>query len=553
MKLFNINKVLGVCVIGLLLTACRDGNDWSTDGSHKRLFGVADDISVTAEDTEAEITFKTVPNADHYTIELSTDSLYDDIAEGATAGSKVFNTTFENISSASVIMTVKGLNGETKYYLRVKAVSDGTIPSSKWVYYKTGSGRGYFITKAEQIFYPLEASDIEDGVLHVNWQAEAQVTHLKVLANGEEVNTITLNASDIAAGKYDIIGLAPTTTYTIEIYNGEVRRGSLNVTTPASMPAADYKYTLDAAVTILTQNMLNEIAEEAMAASSDPTNYSVTIGIPSDVTIDIHGTSEDGSATSVKIPEGMSVTFFGLAGGEKPVINASKSLDIRGSHAFVRFENVVITDGGCQYLINQSEGCTLGEFAFTDVDIKNMSRSWIRLQGSSAKAIERLIIDGCTVDTQGAGGYALFYFNNAAYTIGSMIVKNSTFSNLVHSFTDCRNANIGGITVSDCTFYNIIGPGRYFVDAQGVNVSINVTNTIFALTNTDTSKGIRDATMETVNSYMTNDFVLSSNKFTVDQEYDGSSTDLFADPANGDFTIKVATIKSGDPRWIKQE
>ena len=542
MKLNNIYKVIGAGALVLLMAGCKDGNDWDTDGSYNRMFAPTGDITVERYDTKAAISFKAVAGAKSYEVELNTDSLY-----------------LDEVSSTSILQTfttasdtIRGLVGETNYYLRVRAISDDK-PNSKWLYYKTGSGRGYFTTLAEQLFYELTAEDVEDGVLHLSWIAGSEVTKIVVLTNGEQTGEYPLSAEAIAAGHYDLVGLAPTTTYTIQLFNGDSKRGSLNVTTPASMPAADYKYTLDASVTVISQDLMNEIAEQAKAAAGNETNYSATIGIPAGATIDIHGTSESGDATSVKIPDGMSVTFFGLSGGETPVINLSKSLDIRGSHAFVRLENVNIKDGGCQYFINQSEGCTLGELSFTDVSLTDMARSWVRLQGSAAKSIEKIIVDGCTVTNQGSGAYALFYFNSADYTIGNLIVKNSTFNTLKHSFTDCRSAKINGIEVSNCTFYNIIGAGRYFVDAQNVNVPITLNSVIFAKTATETSKGVREGVVETSNSYFTSDFVLSSNKFTVDQAFEGSATDLFKDPENGDFTLKVSSVVAGDPRWILSE
>lgn len=542
MKLNNIYKVIGAGALVLLMAGCKDGNDWDTDGSYNRMFAPTGDITVERYDTKAAISFKAVAGAKSYEVELNTDSLY-----------------LDEVSSTSILQTfttasdtVRGLVGETNYYLRVRAISDDK-PNSKWLYYKTGSGRGYFTTLAEQLFYELTAEDVEDGVLHLSWIAGSEVTKIVVLANGEQTGEYPLSAEAIAAGHYDLVGLAPTTTYTIQLFNGDSKRGSLNVTTPASMPAADFKYTLDASVTVISQDLMNEIAEQAKAAAGNETNYSATIGIPAGATIDIHGTSEAGDATSVKIPDGMSVTFFGLSGGETPVINLSKSLDIRGSHAFVRLENVNIKDGGCQYFINQSEGCTLGELSFTDVSLTDMARSWVRLQGSAAKSIEKIIVDGCTVTNQGSGAYALFYFNSADYTIGNLIVKNSTFNTLKHSFTDCRSAKINGIEVSNCTFYNIIGAGRYFVDAQNVNVPITLNSVIFAKTGTETSKGVREGIVESSNSYFTSDFVLSSNKFTVDQAFEGSATDLFKDPENGDFTLKVSSVVAGDPRWIPEE
>ena len=64
---------------------------------------------------------------------------------------------------------------------------------------------------------------------------------------------------------------------------------------------------------------------------------------------------------------------------------------------------------------------------------------------------------------------------------------------------------------------------------------------------------MREGIVETSNCYFTSDFILSSNKFTVDQAFEGSATDLFKDPENGDFTLKVSSVVAGDPRWILSE
>ena len=62
------------------LTACTDGNDWDVDKSHDRLFGInSNNISVEAEDVTAILSFTGVPGAQYYIVEISTDSLYDDI------------------------------------------------------------------------------------------------------------------------------------------------------------------------------------------------------------------------------------------------------------------------------------------------------------------------------------------------------------------------------------------------------------------------------------------------------------------------------------------
>lgn len=545
-RISNILSIAFAGALGLSMTACTDGNDWDTDGSFSRLFGVdAKNISVEAEETQATVSFSTIQGAEYYVIEFSTDSLYNDIEPGGPKALLVG--TDGSIKKSPVV--VKGLAGDTKYYLRMKAMAEGKA-DSKWVYYREGKT---FRTKAEQIFNEIPAEDRSEDRIRLTWTPGAEVTSVTVRMNDELKDSLILNDAEKAAGEYTVTGLNPSTTYVFTIFNGEAKRGQLTASTTAAMPAADFKYMLDEGVSVITTELLNEIATMAQEAAGSTVSYSATIGIPAGTTIDIHGISEtDKSPTSVKIPDGMSVTFFGMAGGDAPVINLSKSIGLDGSHAFIRFENVKVTNGGCEYLINQSTGCTVGTLEFKDFAMTDMPRSLVRLQSSDPKTIENLIIDNTVITNQG-DGYALLYFNSAAYTVRNITIKNSTFSTLKHNFIQCPGATVETIDVTDCTFYNIIGSGRYFIDAQGISVTTNVTNTIFAKTNNDAAKGIRtDGAVNFSNSYMTSDFVLASNKFTTDMTFEGTATDLFADPANGDFTLK-AFINAGDPRWIPAE
>lgn len=545
----RINYILNIAfagVLGLSMTACTDGNDWDTDGSFSRLFGVdAKNISVEAEETQATVSFSTIQGAEYYVMEFSTDTLYNDIEPGGPKAMLVG--TDGSIKKSPVVVT--GLAGDTKYYMRMKAVANGKA-DSKWVYYREGKT---FRTKAEQIFNEIPAEDRSEDRIRLSWMSNAEVTSITVRQNEELLDSIILTDTDKAAAEYTVTQLNPSTTYVFTIFNGEAKRGQLTASTTAAWPAADFKYMLDEGVTVITTDLLNEIATMAQEAAGSAVSYSATIGIPAGTTIDIHGTSEtDGSATSVKIPDGMSVTFFGMAGGDAPVINLSKSIGLDGSHAFIRFENVNVTNGGCDYLINQSTGCTVGTLEFKDFVMTDMPRSLVRLQSAPPKTIENLIIDNSIITNQG-DGYALLYFKETPYTVRNITVKNSTFSTLKHNFIQCPNATVEKIDITDCTFYNIIGGGRYLIDAQGLNVTTNISNTIFAKTNSETAKGIRtDGAVNFSNSYMTSDFVLSSNKFTTDMTFEGTADDLFADPANGDFTLK-AFINAGDPRWIKSE
>lgn len=99
---------------------------------------------------------------------------------------------------------------------------------------------------------------------------------------------------------------------------------------------------------------------------------------------------------SLNIPDGMSVTFFGLP-GEKQAIIGVKSIDIAGTHDFIKFENVEITGASMKadgnntindYLFNQSKASTVGSIEFSNSLINGFKNTPVRLQGSDIKVID---------------------------------------------------------------------------------------------------------------------------------------------------------------------
>ena len=562
-KMKSIKNILGTAsMIALTLsaTSCTDGNDWDVDGSLSRLFGLnGDKITVETAETSATVTFsaftsKTVPAPEYYVFEVSKDSLY----EGVENANIIKFGEDKTLTSSPVVLS--GLDGDTKYYMRVKAMSS-TVNESKWVYYKDGSS---FKTKAEQIFNTVDASDLFEDHVNLSWTPGAEVTHI-TYANAndaENIQTITLTDEQKAAGKYTLEGLQPTSTYTITIYKNDVKRGQLQITTPAAMPAANYKYSLPSDVTVISQTLIDEIAEQAKAAAGNETNYSATIGIPAGAKIALYGTNDsDGGKTNVTIPDGMSVTFFGLAGGETPTISLDKNFDIAGSHAFIKFQHVKLEENGAGYFINQSKACTVSEFTLEDCEIKNCKTSFFRIQGSDAKSIGKLTLKN-SIFTNLCAGYGFIHVDagNGVGHLDNVEIDGCTFNSICVTgkvFIYSKKTDMQDITIKNSTFYNCNGNGQYFVDFNvdtfGPN-TFTIENCIFGKSADEvTNKNIRSKTPATVvNSFRTTDF-FKVIKGVNDTEF--SSTQLFKDPTNGDFTIKAGTLKekAGDPRWYVVE
>lgn len=559
----SIKNILGTAsmmALALSATSCTDGNDWDVDGSLSRLFGLnGDKITVETAETSATVTFsaftsKAVSSPEYYVFEVSKDSLY----EGVENANIIKFGEDKTLTSSPVVLS--GLDGDSKYYMRVKAMSS-TTNESKWVYYKDGSS---FKTKAEQIFNNVEATDLFEDHVNLSWTPGADVTHITYAKtnDAENIQTINLTDEEKAAGKYTLAGLNPTSTYTITIYKNDVKRGQLQVTTPAAMPAANFKYSLASDVTVISQDLIDEIAEMAKAAAGNETNYSATIGIPAGAKVALYGINDsDGGKTNVTIPDGMSVTFFGLAGGDAPTINLDKNLDIAGSHAFIKFQNVKLEENGAGYFINQSKACTVSEFTLENCEVSNIKTSFFRIQGSDAKSIGKLTLKN-SIFTKLCAGYGFIHIDAGSGKghLDNVEIDGCTFNSICVTgkvFIFSKKTDMQDITIKNSTFYNCNGNGQFFVDFNVDTFgpsTFTIENCIFGKSADEaTNKNIRSKTPATVvNSFRTTDF-FKVIKGVNDTEF--SSTQLFKDPTNGDFTIKAGTLKekAGDPRWYVVE
>ena len=258
-------------------------------------------------------------------------------------------------------------------------------------------------------------------------------------------------------------------------------------------------------------------------------------------------------AASMTLPEGLSIKFTGASGDVKSVLSINKSILFNGTHGYIRFENITLTDGGCQYLFNQAKEANVDEISFTNCEFKNFDRSLIRTQGEVNITIKEFLVDNCIGTNLSSGnGYSVFYFGTATTTIDKLEIKNSTFDTTQRSFIEASKSAINnGITISDCTFYNNVADGRYLIDANGQSTNINLTNIILGKSYVDSAKGIRTAgTITNTNSLRTSDCIYASNDISQLPAGDKTSTEIFTDPENHDFTLLIDD-KIGDPRWYK--
>lgn len=544
MKIFKYIAGSGAFMLltSIIGTACTDGNDWNVDSTHDRLFSVtASDISVSAKPTSAEVSWGVVPDAEYYVMEYSTDSLYDEIAMGGTEHSVILG---EDKSIVESPYTITGLQGETKYFLRIKSMSSAKA-DSKWTYLEKYS----FKTSAEQILNEVASITGESAVL--SWTEGAEVTLLKLAEDKddvEEVDTtyINLDAAAVAASSYTLTGLSPKTKYSVSIYNGNVKRGTRTFTTTESYPAG---YDI---VNVTDAEMLNDVF-------SNPANYIQENG-GNVVLVFANGSTTDymGESMELTIPaEFKSVIFWGESGDTKPVF-MPKGLSMAGSHDLIRFYNLDLqnTSSGSDYIVNFNVESNVGEILIDNCNISK-TRGVVRVQSDGAKgSIGSINIDNCVLTD--IGSYAIVQTKVSGFTLNSISLSNSTISTVNAGGVLITQQDNVNISIDACTFYNCVTSGKSFIDINKMsNVTVDVKNTIIGQLYSYTSGSTIKATSvkniaTTTNLFTTTDCPYNSG-YEWGEMLNVSSTELFVNPAEGDFHIQSASQSdvagAGDPRW----
>lgn len=558
----TINKYLGVALMGLGLvsmSSCTDGNDWDVESAFNRLFGADEEkISVTPTATTATVEFSASQPQEnnsgniYYIIEVSKDSLYDEVAMGGERAT-VYG---EDKSITKSPFEITGLDGDTEYFLRIKVMSD-TKGDSKWAYYDEGA---HFKTDAEQIFAEVTADDYTDSQVTLSW-TDPNVTHIAVSVDGAEIEGSPFNLTDEEKANQSktFTGLNQLTNYTFVIYNGEAKRGTRTVTTAAAPPAAAYTRYLETTETRLNQALFDQIVADARTETGEQ-NVSITIVFPAGSTTEIIGDDTAADPGTLKISDGVSVNFFGRGGGETPTLKLLKNFDIAGSHNFITFEHLNIVDGGAGYCINQSTACSVSEVKFTDCNVSGQATAFFRLQKDGAKVINALTIDNCVMHDM-CSGYSYIHVdaNSGDGVVKNINISNSTFYNVApfgKMFIYSKKTNMESINITNCTFNNNTGSGNYFIDfnddAYGPSGDFNITNCVFGKSADDNTKNIRASKdPNVVNSFCTSDFYKQKG-FPGINELDYTYDKLFVAPDEADFHFQKGTLedyKTGDPRW----
>lgn len=461
-------------------------------------------------------------DAESYTIEV----FYED---PDFTGSPIM--TISGLTNADIPFTVEGLEGETEYFFRVKAVG-GNLSDSKW---STISAT----TDTEQIFYPVdEENDVTSNTITVRWPAGSTATKIVVTPGDKEFD---VTADAIKAGEFTVTGLEPETEYTIKLMNGTKTRGTIKAKTAIDLggailvkPGDDLKAKLDAAV-------------DGDVFAFMPGTYSIL--------------NAEEQVTTYEITK--KISFKSVRSYDRAVIKAGFILS-QGSEFSV---TQIVLDGdktvGNAISYAGTAAGTEVKLVFDDCEVTGFKTTFIT--DAKADIVGYITINNSIIHDMPLGNRCIDFQGGA---IAELLITNSTIYNVSGGDSFVRNDDKGTykgklyVNIDHCTLdgFNTTGKGILYVrkGAKTGDLTMSFTNNIVS-----NSSGVFcnftpvvEATFEH-NNYFNSPNLVQATATETAKYFDNAGTAYdpqYADYTKFDFTVgsdDVKALKIGDPRWMK--
>jgi hypothetical protein len=513
--------------------------------------------SPTAYQTSIQLQWVKYKGAKSYELNLSVDS---------------FKTMLRDDRTDSTTHTFTGLNFDTKYQIRIRAIGDSILANGDTI-----KSQYFVVQDVTTLDYPTKlitptSADELDNSIRVKWnQSSAVYTRIDICLHKDSaaIESVNLTTADNLAGVEIIKGLQPLTSYYAYIYQGTAYMGKKLFKTAASQvftgDVVDLRgYTDAQALTILHQTFVDTLG------INHPNGLNLILSGGTTYTI-----------PTLLIPVSMNIVT-GLSFGGKAIMAVNGGFAISPSVTVdqVRFENVFFSQGnisgktktdgnyGATYLFNLNQAAgNLNKLILEGCDIK-YKRGVIRMQTSAT--IGNISMNNCLCDS--IGGYGVINNGNATSRINDIVVSNSTFAHCDKLFVGGQTAGINSITISNITTYCSPATSFYFLDYNTnlVPGGITITNSVFGPGFTGSTvatialasvNGIRSsaANVTISNCYNTNDLTWAVNAVTLlpvapitsFTNLGAPSTSIFGNVTTGNYTVTDPRLDKviGDPRW----
>lgn len=535
MKKINIFKALLLLVGVLFLNSCSEETYPET-----RLFRPVLNQDLIGKENSIIVDMGKMKSAVSYKFEISRDQ---------------FVTVLGTIETPENKIRIINLLWNTEYQVRVTAIAADPVFNSKI------SDLGAVKTERfPSILILPTSSDVTDISAKIRWTVVAgdkEVTSVKVFAAADEALLTPLASYDttpaeILAGVKIIPGLTPGTNYQLAIYSGATVRGWDFYTTKPAIPTTgnviDLRGINDPTILITTLN--------------DPATVSgTTIILDGDMTYNGTGYAFNKSIT---IKSGYSTTTAGAT------INITSNFNLAAASVIssIVFDGVTITGNTSTYVFNIDASANIENIKFDNCLISTF-RGLLRAKGGTGAITNFTINNSIVKDIR---DYGVINMDIVSWNFSNIALTNSTFYKCQKFIVSKSTTVSKSILISDCTLNEETAlNNKIFVFPATINVTdgVNITNTIIgrgwdmggtATTfGIDPIDGLPTTNFTVANSFATVDYTLTATGTAIpgfpNFTYTKKMTDLWKDPANGDFNFIDSSFQgiktSGDPRWRK--
>lgn len=555
----NLNIYCLLALLVIAVAACKKSYTGDIeDASASRSFTPAN-LRVSTVRDSAKFSWSAplyITNADKYTLELSTDSLFGRIDYTATS----------DTPQALIMDTDIRLN--VPYYTRVRVAENAAMAKGPSNYV---SGTRPFKLVGQQYFKVLRDFELTNTAALLHWYVNAQtqgVTQMAVIAGeGTDTVKVNVNTAEVSAGEKLLTGLLPRTKYTVQLLAGKKSKGLISFTTPEQVTYTTTLSPTDNLATAITNALDGDVI------GLNPGTYNLSgITTITKKRIAIRSVSNNPLDTKVLSRE------INLVGDSAGIILAG--IEFNGNYTGTTY--------GVHFMQLQGQSATNAAAAFRSIFIDNCiihdyTRAIIRANyGASANthSINTISITNSqiyNIDQANSQGYYMFSLEKLQ--LRSMSINKSTLYNVgqgqINMSTNLSTTTgiVPTITIDHCTFNNFAGgSGKYaFIDANANKIVYTFSNSI--VTNTPISGSLQASAFRASNTG--NELYFSNNNyFKLLIAPGGSALNLtglaIANPLNLDlgftaatnnfslttlpqdnavFTASTSGSTIGDPRW----
>lgn len=508
-KITYIFSILMVACATITFVGCEDAPEPIEEMTFDRVFSPLGLQAFVRNNVTIELNWTPSDETDTYVVEFSESADFSDIVYSAEI-------------SEDEIPYRHTLAGETLYFARVKSVSTDDKDDSKWAVVSIQ-------TLPENIFEPLPLTNVGETTAELSWLPGAEVSHFLLTPGNTQV---PITADEKEAGEAIIEGLTEGVAYSVTLYNGTKKRGTLSLKTllPANVFADD------------------DLAEAIAGAAEG------------DVLVLEAGTYVVGTVDLAK-----SITIQGQKPYDKPVVyakltcgNAVNAITLRD----IRFRGDDLVTPQATFFETLA-GCNLSSLTVEGCEVSNYTNQII--YNNTAGTYGTVTFKGSFFhDIPGGGGDGIDFRGGA---ITAFNVENCTFANGIRTLYRMQVAC--NTSFRNCTFYKVCildnsnNAGLFRANVGGtfeVARSLFVETGVASPTNTGAGNFVRNATNMAATPTYDNNNIFGCQNLLVGLYTSASqisATELnpnFANAAGNNFRITNQTLidrNVGDQSWAQ--